>query len=224
MKKSFDNIFSKKINRKNSKSLTIIKSKSSKQNQYLSKKPSKNKIKESSNKQINDIINNILTYRKEIKYRNNISKNKINKTHNSVINYILNRPKTSSNSIRCSFASTNRYSYFPKQKNYKSKQKIRAFNGLKPNRKISNQMVNNYKWSNLLIKLESLKIKTNSLLNKYYNLTEILNKELKILNQNCDKNKYINDNNEYRVYISNNKGRVTYELDSKKYMKTETYY
>ena len=85
-------------------------------------------------------------------------------------------------------------------------------------------MVNNYKWSNLLIKLESLKIKTNSLLNKYYNLTEILNKELKILNQNYDKNKYINDNNEYRIYISNNKGRVTNELDSKKYMKTETYY
>ena len=216
MKKSFENIFSKKINRKNSKSLTIIKSKSSKHNQYLSKNP-KNKIKESSNNQINDIINNILSYRKEIKHRNNISKNKNNKTHNSVINYILNRPKTSSNSIRCSFTSTNRYSYFPKKKNYKSKQKIRTFNGLKSNEKISNQMVNNYKWSNLLIKLESLKIKTNSLLNKYYTLTEYLNNELKMLNQNCDKNKYINDNNECRFYISNNKEKITSELDSKKY-------
>ena len=234
MKESFENLLFNKTKNKNLKtknnksSITIIKSKSKNKNKNkcLSKKPTKNKIKEPSSHKINEIINNILLVQKNRNKNYTLKHNYNSKTNTFDINYIYNCSKTCSNSIRSSLTSIKRNYYIPKQKNYTLKYNNFNNNTMTINKKVFNKLINNNKdekWNNLLVKLENLKVKTNCLLSKYCSLTENLNNELKDISQDNNKQKYIHNKNCNYIMNYNNDNKIIDKFLSERYIHTEYY-
>ena len=219
LKNSFENVLNNQKSLRNStiknKSLinTILnpKSKSKQKRGISSQRPKINNMKNTSFFANNELIKNIVLLRKKNKnnVKNNLLKNKNNKTQNN--NYNLNYSKSRPNSIKCSLTHVNRYSYIsrPERPQLKYDNFICITSNEKKNNnnnKIyyekSKKLHKNKKWNELFNKLENLKTKTNSLLNKYYSLSENLYNELELLNSNYDSNNIINNKSyDYRKKI-----------------------
>ena len=221
MKNSFENLLNKQKSLRNStiKNKSLInsikpksksKSKSKRKRGISTQKPKISNMKNSSYLVNNELMKNIILIRKKNKNKNknNLIKNKNNKKQNDNYNISLNLSKSRSNSIRCSLNYVNRYSYISKPDNPKLKyDDCVCITSRERNNKINilfekNKKINKEgKWIDLYNKLENLKIKTNSLLNKYFSLTENLQNELEMFNSNYDNKNY--DYKKFLIYDKN---------------------
>ena len=250
LKNSFENLLNNQKSLRNStiknnslintilkpKSKSKSKSKTKQKRGISSQKPKINNMKNLSYLSNNEFIKNIILLRKnnKSKNKNNLTKNKNNKSQNNN-NLNINYPKSRPNSIRCSLTYINRYSYI--SKHAKPKLKYDDFICITSNEKNNNKKINNIfekekktnrnpKWVELLKKFENLKLKTNSLLNNYYTLTENLSNELEMLNSNYDKNIFANNKSyDYRknllIYNKTDEDQLVNELIDKRYINTD---
>ena len=226
LKNSFDNLLNNQKTLRNStiKNRSLIttilkpnsksKSKSKKKRGVSSQNPKINNMKNTSYLSNNELIKNIVLYRKNYKNRKNI----------------VNNSKKKSNSIRCSLTYINRC--FNVTKPDRPKIKYGNFICVTSNNNNKNFNINlvsdkkNKRWEELHKKLEKLKAKTNSLLNKYYTLSENLNNELEILSSNYDNNIFANSKSyDYRkkllMYDKIKDEQLFNELLDNKYINTD---
>lgn len=247
LKQSFENLFNQKsLRNSNTKNQSLIntllkpksnsKPKSIQKRGTSSKKPKINNMKNSSYLSNNELIKNILLFRKKNKNKNknknNIIKNKNNKSQSNNYNININNSKSRSNSIRCSLTYVNRHSYIHKPEKPRIKYDDcinitnNGYNKLSKLLEKDKHKYKNKKWADIHDKLENLKIKTNYLLNKYYFLTENLYNELELINSNYAKNNFINNKSyDYMkknlIYDKNDEEQTVNEFIGNRYINTD---